>query len=94
MNQKIRRKFIQGSTLEELEEKLNEFTDKFNPADILEVQFFALQASYKIKVKAEKRMSINNPTEVTESDETQTPTDKLVCFVTYNEGSKEIDIHG
>jgi len=87
----IRRKFIQGSTLEELEEKLNEFTDKFNPADILEVQFFALQASYKIESKS-KTYTDGNPRRKN-TEETQIPTDKLICFVTYNV-AKEVNLNG
>ena len=90
----IKRKFIEATTLEELEEKLNDFTSKFNPADVLDVQFFPSASG--VNIEGTKRMNKSlhqNPAEETHYKETQTYNDRFICVVAYQE-TKEVNLNG
>jgi hypothetical protein len=86
--QKIRRRFIKSADLEDFEKKINDFTDGFNPADILDVQFYCL--TEKLRMKAfEVKTKVLEDKENTLTNEEQWHEDRYIAMITYMESEKK-----
>ena len=92
MKNPIRRHFISKDNLEELEQELNKFTDDFNPADVLEVNFYVITTggtmrSVETMVKPQPRENVKT------TNEEQQYHDRFVAMVTYNQAEERTPVY-